>query len=189
MLKTFIRTVAAAAVLTLAIFSASAARGQALPTATGHGGLQAGAGVTYAKPDFGQDWIGGISGFADYNLASHLGVEANVHFLTLHTPQDLGEETYEGGPRFYWRRNRFTLYGKAQAGFGRFVVQESNPNYNAGKVNSNSFMYSIGGGLDMDFHHHITLRAFDFEYQEWPSFANNGLTPAMGTVGVAYRFR
>jgi len=190
MLKTLVRYGAVSGLLSLTILLAPKAHGQALPTATGHsGGLQVGAGVTYAKPDFGQDWIGGITGFADYNVLSHVGIEANVHFLTLHTPLDLGEETYEAGPRVYWRKNRFTAYGKGQIGVGRFVVQESNPYYNAGKVNSTSWMYSLGGGLDIDFHHHITVRAFDFEYQEWPSFANNGLTPAIGTVGIAYRFR
>lgn len=189
MLKTLIGG-AAAGVVAFLLTGAPAAQGQALPTATGHGGgLQVGAGVSYGKPDFGQDWIGGVTGFADYNIWSHVGVEANAHFLTIHTPQDLAEETYEAGPRFYWRKRRFTLYGKAQAGLGRFVVQESNAFYNAGKSNASSFMYSLGGGLDIDFRHHITVRAFDFEYQSWPSFANNGLTPTVGTVGIAYRFR
>lgn len=166
-------------------FSAHA-RAQALPTATGRGGLQVGGGATMGKPDFGQDWIGGVTIFADYNLTSHIGVEANAHILTLHTPQDLGEDTYEAGPRFFWRRNRFTLYGKAQIGYGRFIVQEIEDN--PGKFNATSFMYSLGGGLDYDLHHHITIRAFDFEYQSWPGFANNGLSPAIGTVGIAYRF-
>jgi len=190
MFKTIIRTMAAGAVLSAAIFSTPGANGQALPTATGHGGgIQVGGGVTFAKPDFGDKWIGGVTGFADYNILTHVGLEANIHFLTLRTPQDLGEQTYEAGPRFYWRKNRFTLYGKAQAGLGRFVVQEVNGTYNAGKANASSFMYSLGGGLDINFRHHITVRAFDFEYQEWPSFGRNGLTPALGTVGVAYRFR
>jgi len=190
MFKTMIRTMTAGAVLSFAMLYTPTAHGQALPTATGHGGgFQVGGGVTYGKPDFGQRWIGGVSAFADYNLFSHIGLEANAHFLTLYTPQDLGEQTYEAGPRFYWRKNRFTLYGKGQIGVGRFVVQESNPFYNANKVNSTSWMYSLGGGVDVNFSHHITVRAFDFEYQNWPSFANNGLTPAIGTVGLAYRFR
>lgn len=184
MLKTLVRIGAAAAILSFT----SIAHGQAMPTATGHGaGIQLGAGASMGKPDFGSHWIGGVSIFADYNLTSHIGVEANAHFQNLHTPDDLGENTYEAGPRFYWRRTRFALYGKAQIGVGNFVVQEIEDN--AGKSNATSFMYSFGGGLDVDFHHHITLRAFDFEYQEWPNFRNDGLTPAVGTVGLAYRFR
>jgi len=190
MLKTSIRSGAAIALSSLVILFAPAVHGQAMPTATGRGGgFQVGAGVTYGKPDFGEKWIGGVSGFADYNVLPHVGLEANVHFLTLKTPEDLGEETFEAGPRFFWRKNRFTLYGKGQIGLGRFVVQESNPFYNAGKHNSSSWMYSVGGGVDINFRHHITLRAFDLEYQSWPNCANNGLTPAIGTVGVAYRFR
>ena len=189
MLKTLVRSGALAGLLSLGIFLAPKVQGQALPTATGHGGFQVGGGITYGKPDFGQDWIGGITAFGDYNLWSHVGLEANAHLITLHTPQDLGEETYEAGPRVYWRKHRFNLYGKGQIGIGRFVVQQSNAFYNAGKANSTSWMYSLGGGLDIDFRRHITIRAFDFEYQEWPSFGRNGLTPAIGTVGVAYRFR
>jgi hypothetical protein len=184
MLKNFTRLAALIATLSVT----AGARAQALPTATGRGGgLQIGGGATMGKPDFGQDWIGGITIFADYNLMSHIGVEANAHILTLHTPQDLGEDTYEAGPRFYWRRNRFTLYAKAQAGYGKFIVQEIEDN--PGKFNATSFMYSLGGGLDVDLHRHITIRAFDFEYQSWPGFANHGLSPAIGTVGIAYRFR
>lgn len=187
MLKTLFRSGTITALLLLPIFLVSKVQGQALPTATGRGGFEVGAGASYAKPDFGGDSIGGITAFGDYNVFSHVGLEANVHFLTLHTPQDLGEETYEAGPRFYWRKNRFTLYGKAQAGYARFVVQEIQDN--PGKFNATSFMYSVGGGVDIDLRHHITIRAFDFEYQNWPSFANNGLTPTLGTIGIAYRFR
>ena len=188
MLKTLVRSAVVSALFSPAILLAPKAQGQALPTATGRGGFQVGGGVSLGKPDFGQDWIGGITAFGDYNLSPHIGAEANIHFLTLHTPQDLGEETFEAGPRFYWRKGRFIPYGKAQIGLGRFVVQESNPFYNSGKVNSTSFMYSLGGGVDIEFKRHITVRAFDFEYQKWPSFANHGLSPVVGTVGVAYRF-
>ena len=186
MLKTLVRNGAVCMLLGLAVLLVPCAHGQALPTATGHGGgIQVGAGVSYAKPDFGQLWIGGITAFGDYNLMPHIGLEANIHWLTLHTPQDLGEETFEAGPRFYWRKSRYTLYGKAQLGYGKFVVQELQDN--PGKFDATSFMYSLGGGLDIDFKHHITVRAFDFEYQQWPNFANNGLSPAVGTVGIAYR--
>jgi len=182
MLKTLIRLGVLAGALSLA----STAHGQALPTATGVRHLEIGAGATLGKPDFGQDWIGGISAFADYNLWSHIGVEADAHILTLHTPQDLGENTYEAGPRVYWRKGRFTFYGKALIGYGNFIVQEIQDN--PGKFNATSFMYSVGGGADIDLPHHLTIRAFDFEYQEWPNFANDGLSPAIGTVGAAYRF-
>ena len=119
-------------------------------------------------------------------MTSHIGVEANAHILTLHTPQDLGEDTYEAGPRFFWRKGRFVPYGKALVGYGSFIVQEIQDN--PGKFNATSFMYSLGGGVDIDFRHHITVRAFDLEYQKWPNFANHGLSPTIGTVGVAYRF-
>lgn len=182
MLKKLVQAGTAVAVLLLPFF----AQGQALPTATGHGQIDIGGGATLGKPDFGQDWIGGVSIFGDFNRWSHVGFEADAHILTIHTPQDLGENTYEVGPRFYWRKKRFRLYGKVLLGYGQFLVQEIQDN--PGKYNANSFVYSLGGGLDVDLPHHLTLRAFDLEYQEWPDFLNNGLTPAIGTVGLAYRF-
>jgi hypothetical protein len=183
MLKTLIRIGTAATVLSIA----SIAHSQAMPTATGHGGgIQVGGAASMGKPDFGSHWLAGISIFADYNIWSRVGLEANAHILNMHTPDDLGENTYEAGPRFYWRKKRYTMYAKAQLGVGNFLVQEIEDN--PGKSTASSFMYSIGGGVDVDFPHHITLRAFDFEYQEWPGFRNDGLTPAMGSVGLAYRF-
>jgi len=182
MLKTLLRVGALAAFFSLPLIASS----QALPTATGHGQILVGAGATMGRPDFGQDWIGGITVFADYNRWTHIGAEADAHILSLHTPEDLAEDTYEGGPRFYLRRGRYMLYGKALVGYGREIVQ--NLNDNPGKFNASSFMYSAGGGIDIKFAHHITVRAFDFEYQSWPNFGNHGLSPAIGTVGVAYRF-
>ncbi|HWB32233.1 MAG TPA: outer membrane beta-barrel protein [Acidobacteriaceae bacterium] len=182
MLKTLIRFGAFAGVLSLATF----ARSQAMPTATGRGQLQVGAGYTMGKPDYGDEYIGGLAFFGDFDLTQHLGIEADVHLANLHTPYDQAEDTYEVGPRFFWRKNRFTPYGKFMIGRGEFVIQEKEDNI--GRSSSGSFMYSFGGGLDINFSHHITVRAFDFEYQKWPNFEAHGLTPAMATVGVAYRF-
>lgn len=190
MLKISIGPWILAGTLLTAVIGAPTAHGQALPAATARGGeIQVGGGVTYGKPDFGQDWIGGISVFGDYDLFNHVGVEANGHFTTLHTPQDLGEQTYEAGPRISFRKYRFELYGKAQIGYGRFIVQEVNGTYNAGKANASSYMYSFGGGVDFHASRRISVRVFDLEYQNWPNFLNHGLTPVLGTVGVAYRFR
>jgi hypothetical protein len=158
---------------------------QALPTATGGGGLQVGGGWSYAKPDYGQKNIQGITGFADFDFTPHIGVEADVHYVALITPTDLAEDTYEIGPRYVYRKGRFAPYVKFQVGIGSLVVQEvqDNPATNTGTF----FMYSFGGGLDILATHHIVIRAIDFEAQKWPGLGN-GLSPYVGTVGVAYRF-
>ncbi len=51
-------------------------------------------------------------------------------------------------------------------------------------------MAVIGGGTDYKLKPYLNLRA-DFEYQKWFSSLNlpNGLTPYLGSIGVAYHFR
>ena len=164
----------------------SVGHAQALPTATGHGGLQAVGGVTLAMPDYAQTNIKGVSAFGDFDVTSHIGVEAVIHYVSLITPSDVGENTYEIGPRFVYRRGRFVPYAKAMAGLGRLNVQLANDN--PGVNSGNYFMYSFGGGLDILIPHHIVIRAIDGEFQRWPGLGN-GLSPYVFTVGAAYRFR
>src|SRR5579871_568469 len=123
MLKTFAK-IGAAAVLSLSSF----VHGQAMPTATGHGQLQVGGGVTMGKPDYGEDYIGGVSIFADYDFTAHLGLEADAHIVNLRTPQDSAENTYLVGPRYVWHKNRFSPYGKVLVGEGSLVIQETQDN-------------------------------------------------------------
>jgi opacity protein-like surface antigen len=181
MLKTWINIGSLACVLSLT----SIGHAQAMPTAVGHGLLQVGGGYTYGTPDYGQKNIQGFLAFADFDFTSHLGVEAEGHYISAVTPDDLGENSIFVGPRFIYSRNRFSVYGKAMIGIGDVVIQvvQDNPEGGAGTY----FAYAIGGGLDIRATKHIVVRAFDFEYQRW-SYAN-GLTPTAATIGVAYRFR
>jgi hypothetical protein len=49
-------------------------------------------------------------------------------------------------------------------------------------------IYSLGGGVDYRATPHINIRAVDFEYQGWPGFRENGLSPYVFTFGAAYSF-
>jgi hypothetical protein len=182
MLKTFMTIGALASVLSLA----SMARGQALPTATAGGSLQVGVGYTIAEPDYGQKSIQGVSGFADFDFGTHLGVEADVHYVAFITPLDLAENSYMIGPRIILPYGRFKLYGKILAGYGDLVVQEEQDNI--GHPSGFYFAYAGGGGIDIRATDRITVRAIDIEAQKWPNYGN-GLSPVVYTVGVAYHFR
>lgn len=59
---------------------------------------------------------------------------------------------------------------------------------NQGVYTGNYFAYSLGGGLDYQASEHIIIRAIDVEYQKWPSFGRDGLTPIVFTFGAAYHF-
>jgi len=163
----------------------SAAHAQAMPTAVAKGLFQVGGGYTLAMPDYGQKNITGFTGFADYDFRPHFGVEAEYHYISIVTPDDLGENSVYVGPRFVYPRGRLSIYGKAMIGVGSIVIQEvaDNPEGGAGSY----FSYVIGGGLDIRVTKHIVVRAIDGEYQHW-NFGN-GLTPIAITVGAAYRFR
>lgn len=172
--------------LVCVLSSPSLAHAQAKPTATARGLLQAGFGYSIAAPDYGQDWIQGGSGFIDFDPTLHFGVEADIHYIALITPTDLAENTFEAGPRYVYHRGRFAPYAKFLLGRGDLVIQESQDN--PGRYSGNYFMYSVGAGLDIEVNRHLIVRAGDFEYQRWPGLGN-GLSPAVFTAGVAYRFR
>ena len=175
--------IAALGVFLLAGF-ADRAQAQATATADRSGSLQAGAGVSYASPDYGPKDTKGVSGYVDFDLTRHIGVEATVHIVSLITPTDIGEDTYLIGPRYVYHYRRFNPYAKVLFGLGEFQYQyDYAPHYHEGHG-----VFAFGGGLDIRATHRLNIRAIDFESQHWPGFARNGLTPYVTTVGAAYRF-
>jgi opacity protein-like surface antigen len=180
MLKNLMKIGSLAGVLSLTSIGGA----QALPTATGHGGLQVGVGWSYVEPDYGQKAIQGVTAFGDFDFLPHIGVEAEYHYIALITPTDLAENSYLIGPRYILPHGRFNLYAKAMFGIGDIVIQEQQDNPQGGA--GNYFAYGLGGGVDYRVTRRIVARA-NFEYQHWGY--QTGLTPAAITLGVAYKFR
>lgn len=161
---------------------------QAVPTATRSTSLQVGGGVTYARPDYGSKGIAGLTVYGDYDFTRHLGVEGDLHFVNIITPTDISEDTYLVGPRYRFRYHRFIPYAKALFGVGRFGYQA--PSRYGNKASTFTYgVMSFGCGVDLPATRHLNVRAFDFEYQDWPGYRNKGLSPIVMTVGVAYSFR
>jgi hypothetical protein len=164
---------------------------QAVPAATRSGSIQIGGGYSFAKPDYAQRKIQGFTIYGDWDFTRHWGIEGNIHRVSVITPTDIGEDSYLVGPRYVFHSSRFSRirpYAKGQLGFGRFKTdydpRSGVPNY------TNTYkIYSLGGGVDYHATQHLNVRAFDFEYQGWPGFAQNGLTPYVFTFGAAYSFR
>lgn len=178
--------------LVLFLFGCSlASQAQAVPMATRLGGLQVGAGFSFAVPDYGPTYIKGYTIYGDADLWRRVGIEVDVHQINVLTPTDIGEDTYLAGPRFtLMRRDRVRVYAKALGGIGRFE-------YQAG-VHPHPFtdtfgVFSVGGGIEFRASQHINIRAVDIEAQKWPSYGTpgypaNGLTPFVTTFGAAYSF-
>jgi hypothetical protein len=159
---------------------------QAAPAATRtSGGIQIGAAYTFAKPDYGGHNIQGYTIYGDWDFTRHWGIEGDIHRVSVITPADVGEDSYLVGPRYVFRFKRFRPYAKGLLGFGRYKTDYDNrPNF------TNTYkIYAIGGGVDVPITPHLNVRAFDFEYQGWPGYDSNGLTPYVFTFGAAYRFR
>lgn len=180
----------------------SLAHGQASPTASRTADLQIGAGYTYVHSDYVPNNIGGFAFYADYDLFSHYGIEANFHRVRDPNPDALvpsnhfSETTYEIGGRYlrHYYRGRLAPYGKVL--YGRGVVNfPAHQRLVDGRLetyidNIGYNLVSFGGGLDYRFNNWLNLRA-DFEYQHW--FASDqelprGLAPYLLTFGAAYHF-
>jgi hypothetical protein len=160
---------------------------QAIPTASRAGGtIQLGVAGTFANLDYGPKYAKGLSVYGDFDVTRHIGIEGDIHFASLITPTDIGENTYLLGPRYTYQFRRFAPYAKALFGIGQFQYQQGT--YGKGSTDTYG-LFAFGGGLDVRATHHISVRAFDFEYQDWPHYAPNGLTPYVMSVGVAYVFR
>jgi hypothetical protein len=162
-----------------------AARGQALLTASRIGDLQAGGGFSYGDADFNQKIMGGTF-YASYDIRPHYGVEVDFHQLnTRLSGSQLYERTYEVGGRylpFKYGIGRMHPYARGMYGRGvlNFPHSEANLAYN---------MFVGGAGVDFNVKPWLNARV-DVEYQRWLSgtLLPNGLTPVVGTAGVAYVF-
>jgi hypothetical protein len=171
---------------------ATVSHAQAIPAATrGLGQIQVGAGFSFAVPDYSATYIKGLTVYGDVDLWRRLGVEADMHYISILTPTDIGEDTYLVGPRFsVIRQGRVNAYVKALGGVGRFQYQSGTYPH----PHTDTFgAYALGGGIDIHASRHLNIRAVDIEAQRWPGygtpgFAAHGLSPFVTTFGVAYAF-
>jgi hypothetical protein len=171
------------------IFASSvsiALHAQASPTAERVAVVQVGAGINIVQPDYNPSTIVGYSIYGSFDFTRHVGIEGNIHVANVITPSDIGERSYLLGPRYVFHRGRFHPYAKALLGLGVFTFE---PVYvNSSSSSSTHRMYAFGGGLDVMLRRRLNIRAIDMEYQQWPGFGSNGLTPISFTAGAAYSF-
>ena len=162
----------------------SLSHAQAVPTASRVGSIQAGVGALFISPDYAQQYIKGLTFYADYDIAHNIGIEGEIHYSVI-TPTDLSENSYLIGPRYTYHQKKFGIYAKALFGVGRFGTQGGAFQ----KVTTTGYTeYAFGGGVEYHVTRSINIRGIDVELQKWPGFPPNGLSPIAYTVGVAYVF-
>ncbi|MEI9979347.1 MAG: hypothetical protein WDN23_10165 [Edaphobacter sp.] len=160
------------------------ARGQAVPTASRVGSIQAGIGGVVTNPDYGQSNLEGLTFWGDFDFLYHYGVEGEIHYF-VRTPSDISENSYLAGPRYIFRYKKIDAYAKLLFGLGRFGTQSGSfVNPQTGSY----FTYAPGAGVDYHATRHINVRVSDIEIQKWPSFGAHGLTPISWSAGVSYVF-
>ena len=170
-----------------AIAFAQAALSQASAAGVRAGDLQVGGSFSFAKPDYGQDNLRGYGFYSSFDFKPNYGVEIDFHQNNAPSPSVIYERSYEVGGRYVRHYSIFNPYARVMYGRGVF-------NYQFNVANLAYNMGVIGGGVDINVHRHVNVRA-DYEYQRWFSFRGNlsedgssSLSPQLFTIGAAYHF-
>ena len=163
---------------------------QATPTAERDGNLQIGAMFNLAWPNYYPETFKGYGGYTTFDFQYHLGIEGEFHQINdSNSTRGVYERTYEIGPRYVLRHQRYNPYAKAL--YGRGVFNYPSELDSNGKIEPTATLAynigAIGAGLDYIVRPRFKVRV-DYEYQRWFGFPPNGLTPQILSIGVAYRF-
>lgn len=70
-------------------------------------------------------------------------------------------QTFLGGPRVTWRKNRFNLFGHYFVGHGNSKVEDEQSGFRTG---NGEFAMAVGGGLDLFIGKKVALRLGQFDY-------------------------
>jgi len=175
--------------LSLALASVAViAHGQVAPSGYEHEAkVRVGGFGSIGQPDYAGNGIAqgapqplfGIGAYVDVRANRWLTIESEGRWNRLNeyvaytTP--IGEDTYSIGPKVPIKSfGRITPYGKFLIGFGTATF-----------LNGHATVLSYGGGVDVHLNRRLTLRAGDFEFQQWMLTPN--LYPYYGSVGIAYK--
>jgi hypothetical protein len=122
----------------------------------------------------------GPGAYVDVKFRRWVQLEGEARWLRFNRFQDIHQDNYLIGPRVpvyhFWKS---TVYGKALVGFSRMDLGYG--------YHGNFTTFAFGGGMDVKLTKRISIRAFDGEYQYWPSWGNSKLLPYGASVGIGYK--
>jgi hypothetical protein len=131
----------------------------------------AGNGIAQASPYR----LYGMGVYVDFKVNRWVVVEGEGQWLRFNQYLGINEDTYMVGPKVPIKNFKgLTPYGKVLVGVG-----------GGSFLNGHTSVLAYGGGLDYRLNRRFTLRAFDFEYQQW--FVTPQLHPYGGSVGIGYK--
>jgi opacity protein-like surface antigen len=159
-------------------------RAQVVPSATGRRiSVTAGGLGSAFQPDYAGEGIAetspnrlyGVGAYVDVRINRWVQIEAEGRWSRYNQYLGNGEDTYLIGPRIPIHRfGRATPYAKVLFGMN-----------SASFLTGHSTALAYGGGLDYRLTKRFSVRAFDFEYQQWQ--VTPTLRPYGASVGVGYR--
>jgi hypothetical protein len=133
----------------------------------------AGEGIAQTSPNR----LYGPGAYVDARFSRWVQLEAEGRWLRYNTYLGIDQNTYMIGPRV----PIVTFHGLSP--YGKFLVGIGNGTFLTG----NTLVFAYGGGVDYRLTRRLTLRAFDFEWQQWR--VTPTLYPYGGSVGISYRIR
>jgi hypothetical protein len=168
--------------LILLVCGGSLAGAQVAPAATARMfSVTAGGTGSLFNPDYGPNQLIGVGVFVDVGFTRWVQIEGEGRWQRFHQYEDIYQDNYLIGPRVPLKRFwRATPYAKALIGFSKMNFQF---NYASGKFTDIAY----GGGVDVKLTRRITVRAIDFEFQQWPKWVQGSLYPYGASVGISYR--
>ncbi|WP_058189483.1 outer membrane beta-barrel protein [Terracidiphilus gabretensis] len=197
MMKTFawfLLCLTACAAIPAGAQAVEAARGRQLTLTAG--GMISGFNPDYADPAYdGTNFLFGGGTYIDFHLSHWVQIEAEGRWLRIPTSigSDESQSNYLIGPRVPIKRfGKFQTYGKVLIGEAKMTFPQGD-NFTTGRFTDLTF----GGTLDYRLNRRWSIRAVDFEYQDWPKFIPKdptvpnspsiSLQPYGLSVGVGYR--
>ena len=130
----------------------------------------------------GTNHLGGFGTYVDIHFTHWFQLEGEARWLRFFEYSGEHQDHYLIGPRVpIYRFGRAQAYGKAMIGIGKMTFPHD---YGYGTFTALAF----GGGIDYRLSRKFTLRAVDFEFQDWPNFLpETTIRPYGISVGLAYR--
>lgn len=192
------RPSAIALFLILLACGASCASAQVVPAANAkHASIVVGGMASIFQPDYQGDLsthlpvqpvahsstfpLIGVGAYVDVKFNRWVQIEAEGRWQRFNQYSGIYQDNYLLGPRIpihsIWKAE---FYGKALAGFSTMSADTfSSP----GRFTD----IAVGGGADIRLTRRLSFRAFDVEYQYWPTWGNSTLSPYGASMGIGYR--
>jgi hypothetical protein len=142
-----------------------------------------------AVANTGPNRLYGPGAYVDVKLNRYLQFEAEARWLRFNSYIDIREDNYLIGPRLPIEKLRY----KRAAPYAKVLIGNSRMNFEYNGAYGHYTDIAYGGGVDVKLTRKITLRAIDFEYQQWlgwpniPGSSNVSLSPYGASVGVSYK--